>query len=799
MGKWRDYWAQLLTSGMRQYRNRLAMVLLLASLPGLAIGFFIYWVIESQVEHELQHIHTSQLERAANTFENQFANMEMFISHWSYDANFHDQLADLDLATGYEQVHTLYRTLLSIKGSNPMFHQVELYVGGEQPIVFTESGYKQLEDLEQINLYEGLLTHRRAMHWSNEFPGLLNYGNSRPHTLSLVHKLTDSQHPAAPAFGSLIIYLDRERVLDQIKTLTPYHQGTTFLYSENGRFLLTTTPDNQPSELDRKIFATMPEHRGETGTSLFEDSQSGETYSVTYGRFSRLGDQWSYVSAAPITAITAPVVFVSKLIIAMSIGLVLMALALAWFASARLYSPVERLMKAMNVQGRGSGPADDEFALIESGWNDLSRESGILQKKLDQHLPHLREGFLLQLLQGNLYAFREQELEERMSQYGWEVEARRYRIMMIRLTGFSRLEGRFSQGDEGLVTFAASNIIHELAEQSELEADIVNFHDLTIGLLCRLPAEWDEDTAEERVERLTREMTSAIAEVLRLHATIALSRVGSALKQIPALYEETKLALGFRDLQDGSQVIDLEQRDGAGETGGLGYPFELEKEIIYAIRLGNEDEAVTRIHEFAGEIQARAPHEAALKQGMLQLLGAVLHVVLQSGLHTHQLYEGVNLYEQLAQLREPEEMTVWFQDKVVRPFMQQWAQQKDHQVREAVERAIIIVQERFREDISLDYCADEVKMSPSAFSKAFKRITGLNFIDYLTQLRLERAKQSLRDTDKKISDVAEEVGYQHSYFNRLFKKNEGLTPSQYRQKSREEPGGLPRDEEEQDG
>ncbi|MNC53328.1 HTH-type transcriptional regulator YesS [compost metagenome] len=50
---------------------------------------------------------------------------------------------------------------------------------------------------------------------------------------------------------------------------------------------------------------------------------------------------------------------------------------------------------------------------------------------------------------------------------------------------------------------------------------------------------------------------------------------------------------------------------------------------------------------------------------------------------------------------------------------------------------------------------------------------------------MEKARELLRDTDLLINDVAERVGYQHSYFNRIFKKLEGMTPTRYRELSRE--------------
>ncbi|MNP42813.1 HTH-type transcriptional regulator YesS [compost metagenome] len=89
-----------------------------------------------------------------------------------------------------------------------------------------------------------------------------------------------------------------------------------------------------------------------------------------------------------------------------------------------------------------------------------------------------------------------------------------------------------------------------------------------------------------------------------------------------------------------------------------------------------------------------------------------------------------------------------------------------------------------RQDISLDNCAEYAGTNPYTLSKAFKLYIGKNFIDYLTELRIEKAKVLICDTALKICDIAERVGYQNGYFNRIFKRLEGITPRNYRELSR---------------
>ena len=85
-------------------------------------------------------------------------------------------------------------------------------------------------------------------------------------------------------------------------------------------------------------------------------------------------------------------------------------------------------------------------------------------------------------------------------------------------------------------------------------------------------------------------------------------------------------------------------------------------------------------------------------------------------------------------------------------------------------------------DISLNTVAEYIGLSPTYFSTIFKQELGVNFIDYLTQTRINEAKRLLRATDKRISDIALEVGYrdQH-YFSSAFKKYQKDTPKAYRE------------------
>jgi AraC-like DNA-binding protein len=760
----------------RFFRKSLIMMLLVASIPGLIIGAGIYWMASNNMESELQRLHQNQIKQRAENIDDQLSYLELNFSHWAFDPKFDIKLKNLNISYQFEQVQELYRTLLVMEGAHPLLERVELFLDKPRPLTFNKEQYTYINDPASIQSYESLLTKGRSTYWTNAYPSTLSKVETKP-TLSLVNKIPgDSSEP----FGAIVATINEGNLIKMLKTLTPYNEGETILMTGDGSWKLSTNGLGALSEVDIALQQEYGKHSSKSESFLFDYKKT--TYSVSYGQFSRLGTTWIYISAAPLNSITAPVVLVSKWILFISLAGLLLALIMSWLVSHRIYSPVERLVRLLS--GDKGTELKDEFDLFEKQWNHLSEESDLMRAKLKEQLPLLREGFFLQLVQGYFFSLQENDLRERLKHYGWHTEGRQFVALMVQMTGFSNLNGRFSSGDEDLVTFTAANIMEELTGTQYEQAEVVNFHNFSVGLLLSFPAEHPFRWLEEDLTSFCLEVTQTINRILQMQVTIAISKCTHQVKQIPQLFEEGRQALVYRDLLDDNQIIKTEQLSKSSPLMESNFPFTLEKEIVHAVRNGLEIEAVELIRQFMKELSDSGPTELAVQQGMLQLLGSIRYTVLQSGMNPVQLFGGVNLFEQLAQIREPEEMLRWFQHKVVEVFVQELISRQDFHLKQMVEKVIVYLREQYMSGLSLDSCADLFGTSPYTLSRAFKHIAGINFIDYLTDLRIDNAKTLLRETEMKINEVAERVGYQHTYFNRIFKKYEGITPSKFRELNR---------------
>jgi two-component system response regulator YesN len=105
------------------------------------------------------------------------------------------------------------------------------------------------------------------------------------------------------------------------------------------------------------------------------------------------------------------------------------------------------------------------------------------------------------------------------------------------------------------------------------------------------------------------------------------------------------------------------------------------------------------------------------------------------------------------------------------------------QMHEIVEAAAKFINERFTEDLTVFTLAEQFHVARNYFSRLFKKEMGEGCNEYITRLRIEKAKQFLGASRLKTYEIAEKVGYHDTnYFSLAFKKNTGLSPKEFREK-----------------
>ena len=108
-------------------------------------------------------------------------------------------------------------------------------------------------------------------------------------------------------------------------------------------------------------------------------------------------------------------------------------------------------------------------------------------------------------------------------------------------------------------------------------------------------------------------------------------------------------------------------------------------------------------------------------------------------------------------------------------------QQSVNQEERPIQSITRYLQEHLAEEVTLSILAEEFHLSAQYISQLFKSEIGVGFLAYLTNIRMEQAKKLLLTTPKSIAEISEQSGYgDYRVFTKVFKKTEGITPSQYR-------------------
>ncbi|HZG75516.1 MAG TPA: AraC family transcriptional regulator, partial [Paenibacillus sp.] len=149
---------------------------------------------------------------------------------------------------------------------------------------------------------------------------------------------------------------------------------------------------------------------------------------------------------------------------------------------------------------------------------------------------------------------------------------------------------------------------------------------------------------------------------------------------------------------------------------------------------------------------------------------------------------GVSLFEKVARSGERPSAALLGgsggveQRSYVVSALQRIREERERRTLSVLDRAKQYIADRYTSDISLEEAAGHVHLHPQYFSKLFKQQTGESFTDYVTRLRIEKAKTLIASGSFSLKEICFEIGYKDpNYFSRVFKKVTGFTPTEYRE------------------
>jgi two-component system response regulator YesN len=225
----------------------------------------------------------------------------------------------------------------------------------------------------------------------------------------------------------------------------------------------------------------------------------------------------------------------------------------------------------------------------------------------------------------------------------------------------------------------------------------------------------------------------------------------------------------------------VEESAGAA-SGAVQLPFA---EWAITLENGQVDALVGQIEETMNRLQEEPAGREALDLFYYGFVHLLIQAASRKGQSVYDLVSGQEI-EEGRMLRTPTLMQGWAAKLLNKAAPALTDRQRDTSA--VIARIQAYIQDNLDKELSRDDIAGSVYRNPAYLSRLFRKETGLSLSDYIVQAKIEKVKKQLKETNDKISNIAESLGYVHfSYFAKLFKKMTGLTPQEYRKKHQSMP------------
>ncbi len=414
-------------------------------------------------------------------------------------------------------------------------------------------------------------------------------------------------------------------------------------------------------------------------------------------------------------------------------------------------------------------------AVIELKYQrDDQLEAKKLRKCFEESIPILKEKLLYDIIfQINI---NEEEIKEGFELYG--IEINEFVMIMIEIDGDSKKKEPYQRQ---LYQFGIVNTVEEMfAEEFKVEKIVLNNKQIAFIIGTHETVE----LLEEDVYKKVHSIQQLVESCFDFTVSIAISTKGKDVDELHDKMMECKNALAYRFYMGNSSIILY--RDLSGFYKGQdNLAFDgIDKVLCNTIKTGNEEDVVHILGQINDKVIQTNLDPEYIKTFYWNLIYeinmiriSIKNLEVQDKDLSHDISSLYKLIDNATQVKELQDLL----EDVAMSVVHRINRYNKKNINQILQKAMDYICENYTMSITLNELAEHTYVSTYYLSRMFKKELGKNFVEYLNEVRIDRAKELLKDNKYKTYEVAELVGIQDPhYFSKIFKKYVNMTPTEYK-------------------
>lgn len=763
----------------------LSTVLVISILPVIIISIILYFNMKVTLENQLNISNQRYLKQTANAIELVIKqinnNCRSIISNvlfkeyenyprGSYYEKLRGEFNDSDLRglAGYLDIKKkLIDNICLLKSTNDFIYSV-YYYDKQKDIILTSEGVQQysLKEFYDKDWYMESEKTSAAPFAIDSLRTIVN-GNQHKEVIPIIYM--------SPTTGTniIVINLDADYIYDNIIKRIGYEDNNTLLVlSETGNVIF----NKNNYSLYKKLFENIDFKKLGSKYNSFIMDLNNRKMMISYMPSDII--KWSFFNVTDLEVFNKGIIYLRALIILTVSLLLLLTIFMDLISSRKIYNPIKSLIHYLNNynhQATESTEVKDsltgEFGYIKNSMQLVFNEREHLSEKLKESLPAYKEKFLCSLINNNTFSL--ENIKSRMETFGIHIDINHMMLMFMQLD-----DSKFSMTE-----------VEEKGMEKIQITDMIN--DKISSKYSGIVFEKDEDrfviiinTREDEIENFlvfVQELHELVKENFQVSCFIGIGRYCNNIKDLYVSYNDAVEALKYRIIT-GSDIIYIEDIIITNKQT-LIYPKEKEAMLINCIQTGDRKETRRLIKEIAMEVlsQGKKVSYHQIQNAWIKLMNSMMGTIDYLNIDFDAaFYREDNIYNILLEKKEPEEIIKLFEETAEKIIIcvEHVLMEKTNQY---IDEIVKSLEEDYSGNTSLNIIAEKYHLNPSYLSRLFKKSTGKTFMEYLTQIRIEKSKKFLAEGRLNINDVCKVVGYNNSYyFIKIFKEYTGITPGEFK-------------------